>query len=185
MSTANNNSLYPALRRFEDAGAITRTAHEQHGRPAKLVYELTDVGQGLLHDLRADLPVDAALAGFALLTGASLGLLVIGARTPLALTALLRAVRSASIGLVISPLLAVLTERLSHRRLSDASTLFSIAQRVAGSLGVGLIAAVFAQQSAAHGAVRALHVVAVIIACIAAMGLLAPTLLPAQRNVAS
>jgi DNA-binding PadR family transcriptional regulator len=56
----NNNSLYPALRRFEEAGAVTRTAHPQQGRPAKLVYELTDVGRELLHDLLADLPPDQA-----------------------------------------------------------------------------------------------------------------------------
>jgi DNA-binding PadR family transcriptional regulator len=56
----NNNALYPALRRFEEAGAVTRTAHAQQGRPAKLVYELTDVGHELLHDMLADLPPDAA-----------------------------------------------------------------------------------------------------------------------------
>lgn len=56
----NNNALYPALRRFEEAGAVTRTAYEQQGRPAKLVYELTDVGHGLLHDMLADLPPEAA-----------------------------------------------------------------------------------------------------------------------------
>jgi DNA-binding PadR family transcriptional regulator len=56
----NNNSLYPALRRFEEAGAVTRTAQEQRGRPARLVYELTDVGRDLLHSLLADLPPDAA-----------------------------------------------------------------------------------------------------------------------------
>jgi DNA-binding PadR family transcriptional regulator len=56
----NNNSLYPALRRFEEAGAVTRTAHPQQGRPAKLVYELTEVGRELLHDLLADLPPDQA-----------------------------------------------------------------------------------------------------------------------------
>jgi DNA-binding PadR family transcriptional regulator len=56
----NNNSLYPALRRFEEAGAVTRTAYPQQGRPAKLVYELTDVGRELLHDMLADLPPDQA-----------------------------------------------------------------------------------------------------------------------------
>jgi DNA-binding PadR family transcriptional regulator len=56
----NNNSLYPALRRFEEAGAVTKTAQEQQGRPPRLVYELTDVGRSLLHDLLADLPPDAA-----------------------------------------------------------------------------------------------------------------------------
>lgn len=74
----NNNALYPALRRFEEAGAVTRTAHAQQGRPAKLVYELTGVGHDLLHAMLADLPPDAAqddtefmtrLGQFSLLTG--------------------------------------------------------------------------------------------------------------------
>lgn len=56
----NNNSLYPALRRFEEAGAVTRTPHSQQGRPPKLVYELTDVGRELLHDMLADLPPEQA-----------------------------------------------------------------------------------------------------------------------------
>ena len=52
----HNNSLYPALRRFEEAGAVVKTSQAQEGRPAKLVYELTDVGHDLLHDMLADLP---------------------------------------------------------------------------------------------------------------------------------
>ncbi len=32
----NNNALYPALRRFEEAGAVVRTAHEQQAvRPSR------------------------------------------------------------------------------------------------------------------------------------------------------
>src|SRR3954451_65336 len=56
----HNNSLYPALRRFEEAGAVTKTAEPQDGRPARLVYTLTEVGQVLLHDMLADLPADQA-----------------------------------------------------------------------------------------------------------------------------
>jgi DNA-binding PadR family transcriptional regulator len=56
----HNNSLYPALRRFEEAGAVVKTSHPGQGRPAKLVYELTDAGQELLHDMLADLPADQA-----------------------------------------------------------------------------------------------------------------------------
>jgi EmrB/QacA subfamily drug resistance transporter len=123
------------------------------------------------------------LAGFAVLTAASLGLLAIGAKTSLALISLLLAARSVSIGLVISPLLAMVTQALEPARLNDATTLFSIWQRIAGSLGIGLIATVYAQQSATHGSVRALHVVGVMIAVIAAVGLLAAPLLPARRNV--
>jgi EmrB/QacA subfamily drug resistance transporter len=140
----------------------------------------TTLGQRVLRLITVRTTV---LAGFAVLTAASLGLLAIGAQTPLAITSLLLAGRSVSIGLVISPLLAVLTEPLRPAELNDATTLFSIWQRIAGSLGIGLIAAVYAQQSAAHGPVAALHVVGVLIAAIAAAGLLAATLLPAQRNV--
>ena len=57
----HNNSLYPALRRFEEAGAVTKTAEPQQGRPPRLVYALTDVGHELLHDMIADLPADQAM----------------------------------------------------------------------------------------------------------------------------
>jgi DNA-binding PadR family transcriptional regulator len=56
----NNNTLYPALRRFEDAGAVRKTAVQQDGRPARHIYELTDVGRELLHDMVAELPVELA-----------------------------------------------------------------------------------------------------------------------------
>jgi DNA-binding PadR family transcriptional regulator len=56
----HNNTLYPALRRFEEAGAVTKTAETQEGRPPKHVYELTDVGRELLHDMLADLPPEQA-----------------------------------------------------------------------------------------------------------------------------
>jgi len=141
----------------------------------------TTLGQRILRLVTVRTTVTA---GFAVLTIASLGLLLITSTTPLAATSVLLAARSAAIGLVITPLLAVLTEPLRRCELNDASTLFSIWQRIAGSLGIGLIAAVFAQQSAAHGPVAALHVVGVIIAAIAAAGLVAAPLLPARRNVA-
>jgi DNA-binding PadR family transcriptional regulator len=56
----NNNTLYPALRRFEDAGAVRKTAVQQEGRPPRHIYELTDVGRELLHDMVAELPVELA-----------------------------------------------------------------------------------------------------------------------------
>ncbi|MHA7985923.1 PadR family transcriptional regulator [Rathayibacter sp. CAU 1779] len=57
----NNNSLYPALRRFVEAGAVSMTVEQQESRPPRHIYELTDVGRELLHDLIAELP--AAQAG--------------------------------------------------------------------------------------------------------------------------
>ena len=56
----HNNSLYPALRRFEEAGAVTKAAEPQEGRPSRLVYTLTDVGRDLLHDMLAELPAEQA-----------------------------------------------------------------------------------------------------------------------------
>ena len=56
----HNNSLYPALRRFEEAGAVTKAAEPQQGRPPRLVYTLTEVGHELLHDMLADLPDEQA-----------------------------------------------------------------------------------------------------------------------------
>jgi len=58
----HNNALYPALRRFEEVGAVTKTAQPQEGgRPPRLVYAITEAGREMLHDLLADLP--AAQAG--------------------------------------------------------------------------------------------------------------------------
>jgi DNA-binding PadR family transcriptional regulator len=56
----HNNSLYPALKRFEEAGAVTKVAEPQPGRPPRLVYTLTAVGHELLHDMIADLPPEQA-----------------------------------------------------------------------------------------------------------------------------
>jgi len=58
----HNNALYPALRRFEEAGAVTKTAQPQPGgRLPRLVYQITEAGRELLHDRLAGLP--AAQAG--------------------------------------------------------------------------------------------------------------------------
>jgi DNA-binding PadR family transcriptional regulator len=56
----NNNALYPALRRFEEAGAVTKTAEQQESRPPRHVYALTGLGRELLHDMLAELPADEA-----------------------------------------------------------------------------------------------------------------------------
>jgi EmrB/QacA subfamily drug resistance transporter len=124
------------------------------------------------------------LAGFTVLAVASLGLLLVGAATPLWLIALILAGRSVSIGLVINPLLQALTERMRPDQLGDANTLFNTWQRIAGSFGIGLLAALYATQARAGGPVFALHVVGVVLAVIAATGVLAALALPAVRNTA-
>ncbi len=58
----NNNLLYPALRRFEEMGAVRREVEARGGRPNRHVYHLTEVGtevlQGLLHDFSPDIARD-------------------------------------------------------------------------------------------------------------------------------
>lgn len=124
------------------------------------------------------------LAGFAILAGASLGLLAIGADTPLWLIAVILACRSAAIGLVINPLLQAMTGTLRPEQLGDANTLFNARQRVAGSFGIGLVAALFTTQARIHGPVSALHLTALVIVGISAAGAAASLALPVTRNVA-
>jgi hypothetical protein len=124
------------------------------------------------------------LAGFAILAVASLALFLVTATTPLWLIALILAVRSVSIGLVINPLLQALTEPLRPDQLNDANTLFNTCQRIAGSFGIGLLAALYATQSRTHGPVPALHLVGAVLAVIAGVAALAALALPAVPNTA-
>ncbi|HLK75927.1 MAG TPA: DHA2 family efflux MFS transporter permease subunit [Streptosporangiaceae bacterium] len=124
------------------------------------------------------------LAGFTVLAAASLGLLGVGAATPLWLIALILACRSVSIGLVINPLLQALTEPLRPDQLGDANTLFNTWQRIAGSFGIGLLAALYATQARVRGPVPALHLTGAVLALIAAAGAVAALALPKVRNTA-
>jgi len=56
----SNNSLYPTLRRFVEAGAVSRSAEEQRAKPPRHVYTITEVGREFLHDMLADLPDELA-----------------------------------------------------------------------------------------------------------------------------
>ncbi len=60
LNPLSNNSLYPYLRRFEQAGAVTKTVEEQEGRPPRNVYAITDVGRRTLTDLISTLPLAQA-----------------------------------------------------------------------------------------------------------------------------
>jgi EmrB/QacA subfamily drug resistance transporter len=124
------------------------------------------------------------LAGFAVLAVASLGLLLIAASTPLWLIALILAARSVSVGLVINPLLQALIQPLRPEQLGDASTLFNTWQRIAGSFGIGLVAALYAAQARSGGPVAALHAAGLILVGVAAAGALGALALPALRNTA-
>lgn len=119
------------------------------------------------------------VAGFAVLLGSSLGLLAIDTGTSLWITSAILAARSSSIGLVIAPLLTVVTLRLTPGQQADANTVFNVVQRIAGSLGIGLLVGMFTTQSAAAGPVDALHQVAVVIAVLSGAAAAAAALLPA------
>ncbi|WP_153340215.1 DHA2 family efflux MFS transporter permease subunit [Nocardia aurantia] len=123
-------------------------------------------------------------AGFTVLAVASAAMLAIDAQTPIAVTAAILAARSVSVGLVITPLLAVLLQPLRPERLADANTLFSIWQRIAGSFGVGAIASWYASAAVRHGPVAALHQTAWGLIVLAAVAVPAAVVLPATRNTA-
>lgn len=123
-----------------------------------------------------------ACTGFVVLTGTSLGLLVIGAHTALWVVAVILACRAASIGLVITPLLTAVTQPLPPDQLGDANTLFTAWEQVAGSFGIGLITALYVSTARSHGVVTALHTAGAVLAAIAACGVIAALALPAARN---
>ena len=58
--TLNNGMLYPALRRFEEMGAIEREVERQQGKPDRHIYHLTALGREILHDLLVEFPPELA-----------------------------------------------------------------------------------------------------------------------------
>jgi len=56
LTPLSNNSLYPALRRFELAGAVTKRVETSEGRPARNVFAITDSGREVFRDLVSTLP---------------------------------------------------------------------------------------------------------------------------------
>jgi len=56
----NNNVLYPALKRFEEAGAIEGELVPQQGVPPRRVFRLTEAGHELLRSLLEDFPDEMA-----------------------------------------------------------------------------------------------------------------------------
>ena len=56
----NSNHLYPALRRFEEMGAVAHVVERQSGRPDRHVYHLTGQGKDVLHALLCEFSPDLA-----------------------------------------------------------------------------------------------------------------------------
>src|SRR5215471_909917 len=58
--TLNSNHLYPALRCFEEMGAIFHEVERQSGRPDRHVYHLTERGKDVLQALLREFSPDLA-----------------------------------------------------------------------------------------------------------------------------
>jgi hypothetical protein len=83
-------------------------------------------------------------------------LLAVDAATPPWLIALILSGRGLALGLTIQPLLLALTGGLAPAAAADANTLFNIVERLAGSLGIALLATFFQVREQA-GVGAALH----------------------------
>jgi DNA-binding PadR family transcriptional regulator len=56
----NNKVLYPALKRFEELGAIRREVEHHEGRPDRHVYYMTERGTEILHALLDEFTAEMA-----------------------------------------------------------------------------------------------------------------------------
>jgi DNA-binding PadR family transcriptional regulator len=56
----NNKVLYPALKHFEEMGAVVRQVVQQEGKPNRHIYQLTERGIELLHASLCDFPPEQA-----------------------------------------------------------------------------------------------------------------------------
>jgi EmrB/QacA subfamily drug resistance transporter len=125
------------------------------------------------------------VCGFTLLAVASSGLLLLDAGTPLWATATLLCGRAVSIGLVVTPLLSVLLSRVTSDRLADGNTLFNIANRLGGSLGVSLLGSLLAARSAVVGPIAAFHDVGLVLTALALLAAVASLALPRSERPAA
>ncbi|MGH3663441.1 MAG: PadR family transcriptional regulator [Micromonosporaceae bacterium] len=89
----NNNTLYPALRRFSESGAVTKVEEPQAGRPTRHTYTLTKPGHRLLRDLLVDFGADLAVRKEEFLTRVALFALLQPAERHMVLEARARALQ--------------------------------------------------------------------------------------------
>jgi EmrB/QacA subfamily drug resistance transporter len=118
--------------------------------PQGLVMGLsTQLGQWMAERGRLRLSILLGLGSVAVTTAL---LLAVDLSTPLWTTAAILAGRGVGLGLVVQPLLLVLLGGLSPAQVADANTLFSVAQRLGGSVGVSVLATFFTLRVTVHGA---------------------------------
>ncbi|MGZ7149298.1 PadR family transcriptional regulator [Bacillus sp. BC08] len=56
MSAEPHNTLYPALRRFENMGAIIKQIHKQVGKPNRNMYDITETGEEIFSEMLREFP---------------------------------------------------------------------------------------------------------------------------------
>jgi EmrB/QacA subfamily drug resistance transporter len=140
---------------------------------------ITGVGTAAGQRLSARYGVRYLVAtGFAVLALASAGLLLLTPTTPLWVTALILSGRAAAIGFGITPLLSVMLAPLTDVQLADGNTLFNIAQRLGGSLGVGVLGSLLAARAMHVGPVAAFHEIGIVLVVLAAAATLVSLSLP-------
>jgi hypothetical protein len=86
----------------------------------------------------------SAALGMLILTLCTALLLLVGLGTPAWMTALILSGRGVAIGLTIQPLLLGMIGGLSPEEVPDGNTLFNVAERLGGSIGISLLATFFA-----------------------------------------
>ncbi len=124
----------------------------------------TALGQRLAHRISVRTLVTC---GFVMLAGTSAGLLLLEATTPLWVTAVILSGRAVAIGFGITPLLFAMLGPLDDTRLADGNTVFNIAQRLGGALGVSLLSTWYAAQARTTDPVTGFHHIGVILSGIA------------------
>ena len=122
------------------------------------------LGTALGQRLSARIPLRTLVAlGFAVLALSSTVLLLLTETTPLWVTALMLCGRAAAAGLVTTPLLVAFLAPLDEGELADGNTLYSITQRLGGSVGVSILGSIAASGATTGATLDAFHLVGAIL----------------------
>jgi EmrB/QacA subfamily drug resistance transporter len=92
----------------------------------------------------------SAVLGMAILTVSTVALFAVQLATPAWVTALILSGRGLALGLTIQPLLNTMMGSLPPAQIPDGNTLFNVAQRLGGSIGIPLLATFFAVREQAR-----------------------------------
>jgi predicted MFS family arabinose efflux permease len=130
---------------------------------------ITGLGTALGQRLASRINVRTlATAGFVVLTATSVSLLLLTTTTtPLWVTATILSGRAIAIGFSITPLLFAMLKPLTDTQLADGNTVFNIAQRLGGSLGVSMLASLFAARTPLTRPVTSFHEIGLILTTLA------------------